>query len=119
MRIMNKYNRNRHFRHKAWKRIRAQEQPYKTSMPFGFGGRIIPEWSVEGQVKRHFDEIKRKSRAIENGAHKGLFHATSEFRRVINKSKKAQVRRAMSKINHGDYDAVLPTFRKDADWLYF
>ena len=118
MRIKNKYLRNCAFRSKHWKRIRSKNSPYKTTMPYSIG--IVWSWSFEDQVKSHFEEITQQSRALENGSHRGLFHAPSNFKHALNKSKKAQVRVALQKINNGDYDdVIIPHFKHDADWLYF
>ena len=121
MRINNKYLRNHAYRNKHWKRIRAKEHPFETLTPYylGNGGYWSGDWTFEKQVKRHFEWITEQAWAIENGTHRGMFHATSGFRRILNKQRKARERAALNKIRNGDYDAELPIFKKDADWLYF
>jgi len=123
MRIKNKYLRNRAFRTKYWNRIRAKSHPYETMMPYNWHfGPLYYEHlgqDTEDQIKRHFEWITEQARALENGSHYGMFHATARFRRTIDREKKAKVRVAMQKIRSGDYDIEIPQFKKDADWLYF
>ena len=119
MRIMNKYLRNRAFRIKAWKRIRAKSHPHETFMPYGFYGRIVPDWSAEDQVKRHFREITEKARAIDKGNHRSFWHAPKHYRKILNAERKAREKQAMDRIRQGDYDAEFPKWKRDADWLWF
>jgi hypothetical protein len=112
MRIKNKYIRNRSFHVKYWNHIRHQTNPYEHTHGSWY-------CTIEERVKSHFEWISQQSRAIESGCHKGIFHATSKFRRALDREKKAKVRVAMQKILNGDYDIEIPRFKKDADWLYF
>lgn len=115
MRINHKYIRNRRFRSKAWKRIRSTEQPYKTHCPYLNG---YTTWTFDEQVKNHFDWIAERARGMDTG-HRLFFHSPKHFRQTLWKRRKAQERLAMNKINHGDYEADIPTFRRDADWEWF
>ena len=121
MRIKNKYIRNRSFRNKHWNRIRSKEHPYETYMPSMLWSPFRGDYynSYESQVNRNLEEITKLSRALENGNHKGRFHATSEFRRIRNKKRQAKETVAMQKIRGGNYDVEFPPFKKDADWFYF
>jgi hypothetical protein len=117
MRTENKYNRNRAFRIKYWKRMRNITHPYETYCiydRYGYHGR-----SYEEQVQSHFEWIGIRARALENGVDAGFFHATSSFRRSRNKQYKAKERSAMQKIRNGNYDIEVPTFKRDADWDFF
>lgn len=118
MRIQNRYIRNRSFRSKYWNRIRRKEHPYRTYCPSleyreRFGN------DTDEQIKWHLKWIAQQARAMENGAHSGIFHSTSSFRRIINQERKAKERAALARLRKGDYDAEVPRFRKDADWYYF
>jgi hypothetical protein len=117
MRTENKYNRNRAFRTKCWKRMRNITHPYETLCPHSIYG--IGIWSYEEQVQSHFEWIGIRAKALENGVDGGFFHATSSFRRSRNKQYKAKERSAMQKIRNGNYDIEVPTFKKDADWDFF
>jgi len=123
MRTENKYIRNRRFRVKHWNRIRNQNHPYETLCPYRID--VAPRdywvrlWDTLEQIKSHFESIERQARAIENGTHKHWNHAPKHFRKTLWKQRKAQERRVLAKIRQGDYDAVMPTFKKDADWLWF
>lgn len=119
MRIKNRYQRNRIARQKYWNSIRSKEHPYETYMPYGYYGYITPGCSEEEQVKSNFEWIDKKARMMDSGNHPGFFHAPKDYRHAIDRRKKAQVRNAMHKINLGDYDAIVPNFKRDADWLYF
>jgi hypothetical protein len=112
MRIPNKYNRNRHFRIKHWKRIRRLENPYEYTHGAWF-------WTTEEQIIRNFESIAKRARALEAGDTRYSWEAPSAFRRSINKDNKAQVRHAMARINMGDYDYEVPHFKRDAAWLYW
>lgn len=123
MRIMNKYLRNRAFRHKAWNRIRVKSHPFETTMPYdGVHGPLYWAklgWDYEGQVKRHFKWITEQARAMDKGAHSGLLHAPKDYRRILNSERKAREKHAMDRIRQGDYDAEFPQWKRDADWLWF
>jgi len=122
MRIKNKYIRNRSFRTKYWNRIRSIEHPYETYMPctlWGYPTTDAQYDSYERQVNRHFEWIDTRARALESGSHKGMFHATSEFRRIISKQLQAKEAVAMQKIRGGNYDVEFPVYKKDVDWFYF
>lgn len=116
MRIENKYLRNRHFRNKHWKRVRATELPHRTFMPYNH-----ESWdsSAEAQVIYHFEFIEKRARVIENGSNCSWNHAPKHFRQMLNRSRKAKVNAVMSKVRNGDYEVEFPTFKRDADWLYF
>lgn len=116
MRIKHKYLRNRHFRNKHWKCIRAKEQPFKTLYPYSaYTGRLYP---AEEQIERHFKWITQQARALETGQ-PCFMNSPAFFRRLLNKGRKARERTAMAKIRQGDYDVEMPLFRKDADSLYW
>lgn len=117
MRIKHKYIRNRHFHVKHWKRIRAKEQPFKTFCPY-YGWDKHHWCDAEEQVNRHFEWITQQARALENGQ-PCFMNAPSQFRRLINRDRKARERAVMAKIRQGDYDAEMPKFKKDANWLYW
>lgn len=121
MRINNKYLRNRAYRAKHWNRIRAKEQPFKTYMPWStYNSEYIAYGnSTEEQIENHFEWITEQARRIENGSHRHGNHAPKYFRKILNGSRKAWERRIMAKIRQGDYEAEMPTFKRDADWLYF
>jgi hypothetical protein len=119
MRNKNRYQRNRIARHKYWNRIRSKSHPYETYMPYSFYGSISPGNSTEDQIKDHFEWIDEKARKMDIGNHPGFFHAPKDYRHAIDRRKKAQVRNALQKINLGDYDTIIPTHKRDADWLYF
>jgi hypothetical protein len=118
MRIKNKYLRNRIIHNKFWNRIRQRHQPYKTIMPWFWDG--SERYNADEQIKNHFDNIKREVRGLENG-HNWVFfkNASSGYRRMINKERKAQERHALAKIRNGNYDIEFPRFRKDAAWLFW
>ncbi len=117
MKIKHKYLRNRHFHIKNWKRIRNQEHPFQTCMPYGLG-QYLEDWDVDSQIKRNFESIDRNVRALESG-YRGWFNAPSNYRRMLNKCRKSAEREAMAKIRQGDYEVEVPIFKKDANWLYF
>lgn len=79
----------------------------------------IRGWTFEEQVRDHFEWIDKRARAMENGTHKRWHHAPKHFRQTLWQERKAQERSVMAKINQGDYDLELPTYKKDADWLWF
>lgn len=112
MRIENKYIRNRRFRCKAWKRVRYQENPYEHT----HGGWY---YTTEKKVEQNFEWIGKRARAIDSGTHKHWNHASSTFRRELNKQRKAKERHALNRINNGDVEYEIPHFKRDADWLYF
>ena len=117
MRTINKYLRNRDFRQKAWNRIRSKEHPFETITPYYIDN--IAGWTVEEQIKSHFDWITEQSRAIDNGAHCHMFHAPKFFRKMLWKKRKSLERNVMAKIRNGHYDLEMPTFKRDADWVWF
>lgn len=125
MRIKNKYIRNRSFRIKYWKRIRNTEHPYRTNFPYtslteenGYWhkGRFF-SYAAEAQIKRNFEWIDKLARYMESGTHK-FGNAPAWFRRQLNTNLRAEQRTALSKVRHGDYDAMFPVFKKDANWLW-
>lgn len=121
MRIQNKYLRNRHFREKNWKRIRNNKHPFETHCPYNYymgEYRCDPCYSYEEQVKRHFEWIDIEAWGLESGANV-FYNAPAGFRRMLNKGRKAAERKAMAKIQQGDYEVEVPHFKKDANWLYF
>lgn len=112
MRIKNNYLRNRHFRLKHWKRIRSLYNPYSYTAGCWC-------WTTEERINSNFEDIAKRARFLENGTHKHWRHAPKSFRKILNNSRKAQERQVMAKIRNGDYEAELPKFKPDADWLYF
>lgn len=112
MRIKNKYVRNRSFKNKAWNRIRRQENPYEHTHGAWW-------YTTEEQIAHNLEQITKRARAIDSGSHKHWNHASASFRRQINKERKAQERNVMAVVRNGNYDAEFPTFKRDADWLYF
>lgn len=122
MRIKNKYLRNRAFRVKHWKRIRSQEQPYKTFCPYRIDIALqtywVRYWDEEQQIKSHFEWIDKRARAIENGTHKHWNHASSNFRRRRNIQLRSKERAALEKVRGGNYDIEFPKFKRDADWFF-
>ncbi len=50
--------------------------------------------------------------------HVGWCHTKKSDRMVIEKRRRAQVKVAMRKINAGDYDTDVPTFRSSVKWEY-
>lgn len=121
MRIKNKYLRNRHFRRNCWNRVCAKEQPYKTHMPCNTYNPEYVAWilTTEQQVENHFSYIEKTVRAIDKGSHRAWAHAPASFRKFLNRGRKALERKALAKIQQGDYEVEVPTFKNDADWLYF
>lgn len=123
MRIKNKYLRNKAFRVKHWNRIRNQSHPFETLCPYIID--VAPNiywvrgWDEVEQIKSHFEWIDKQSRAIENGTHKRWHHAPKHFRKTIWEHRKAYERNVMAKVLQGDYDAVFPNWKKDADWNWF
>jgi len=117
--MKNKYNRNRAFRIKYWKRVKTEEHPYETSNPYSISGHL---WRTEEeQVKRNFEDIAKKARAMENGTHKQwlVWNASSEYRRLLNRKVKARERAAMQKLLKGNEEVEFPKHLKDATWHYF
>jgi hypothetical protein len=123
MRTENKYDRNRRFRNKAWKRIKVMSAPYETFCPYQIDGAphswLIRRWDTEEQIKHHFEWIDKQARAIDKGTHKHWNHASASFRRELNKQRRAAERHALARINMGDVDYEMPRFKRAADWLYF
>jgi hypothetical protein len=117
MRIQNKYLRNRAFRIKSWKRIRAKSHPHETYMPYMFLGKW--QWTAEEQVKSNFERITEQARAIDKGNHRSFWHAPKHYRKILNAERKAREKYAMDRIRQGDYDAEFPKWKRDADWLWF
>jgi hypothetical protein len=116
-RISNKFVRNKIYRSKHWKRVRAKEHPHETYCHWLFPNSTI--WNVEKQIKDNFENIDEQARRIENGSHRSFEHAPSYYRRKLNRKRKAKERNALNKIKNGNYDVEIPVFRKDANWLYF
>jgi hypothetical protein len=118
MRIKNRYQRNRAFHSKHWNRIRSAVHPYETSMPY-----CQPwySWTTEEQIESHFEEIALKVRALESGTHKQwiVWNASADFRRQINKQRKARDRHKMEKIRNGNYELEFDKYHEDASWYYF
>jgi hypothetical protein len=118
MKIKNKYIRNRHFRRKHWNTVRRKSHPYETYFPYMMG-REMTNYSYEKQVEQHFEWIEVEFRMLENGHRGGQFHSTSGYRRLLNAKRKFAERQSLKKINNGNYEAEVPVFKKDADWLFF
>jgi len=112
MRTENKYIRNRRFRCKCWKRARSLRNPYE-------GTHCSWYWGGEERLKWAFERIALDARHMDKGTHKHWNHASASFRRELNKQRKAKERHALSRINMGDIEYEVPTFKRDADWLYF
>jgi hypothetical protein len=87
-------------------------------MPY-FCGDYSEPWSYENQIRDKFDWINKQARYMDSGCHKGIFHATSGFRRKENKMYNAKNNAIMKKINNGNYDAEFIPFKRSADWNYF
>ena len=128
MKIKNKYLRNRAFRNKHWKRIRNIEHPFETFCPYnGYGSdgyyynSYFYSYDVQSQVERHFEDIERKVRALESGTHKQwvVWNASADFRRLINRQRKARDRNVMNKIRNGNYEVEFDKYHEDAAWYYF
>ena len=122
MRIKNKYLRNRHFQRKTWKRIRNIRHPYETSVPFFMEGEWrTGYWSYENQIKGNFEWIDKQSRAIDKGSKNGTFMggAPADFRRCLNRVRRARERKALAQLRQGNYELEFPIFKKDAAWLYW
>lgn len=79
----------------------------------------VRKWSTEEQIKRHFEWIAEKARAMESGHHRSFFHAPKHYRKTLWKQRKAQEKTVLARIRKGDYDAEMPKFKRDADWLWF
>lgn len=117
MRIQNKYLRNRHFRIKHWKRVRAEEHPFKTLCPYL--GWLI-EFIAEEQIRRNFEAITQLARRIENGSRiVSMRSAPKAYRQSLNSRRKAKERAALAKVNNGRDDIEFPKFKRDAAWLYW
>lgn len=87
-------------------------------MPYNFIGSNC--WrTFDEQVKSHFELIELQARAIDKGSKKNWNHAPADFRRELNKQRKAKERCVLARIRNGDYDCEIPHFKKDANWLYF
>lgn len=114
MKIKNKYLRNRAFRAKHWNRIRSESHPYQ----YTHGAWWYPS---KEQVSNNFEDITRKARVLENGTHKQwiVWNASADFRRLINKQRKARYRNIMNKIRNGNYDVEFNKYHNDATWFYF
>ncbi len=112
MRISNKYIRNRVYRSKHWNRIRHLTNPFE----YTHGNWYC---TTAEQIKNHFEWIDQQARAIENGTHRQWVHAPKHFRKTIWQERKSQERVVMARIRQGDYDAEMPKFKRDADWLWF
>lgn len=123
MRIKNKYIRNRLSRVKHWKSVRNRNHPFVTLCPYRIdvapSAYWVRNWDTEEQIKSHFEWIDEQARAIESGHHRSFFHAPKHYRQRLWKLRKAQEKVVMAKIRQGDYDAEMPTFKQDADWLWF
>lgn len=88
-------------------------------MPWYYDLPCYVRYTVEEQVKIHFEWIEEQARAIENGTRKHWNHAPKFFRKILNQSRKSLEKKAMSKVRQGEYETEFPTFKRDADWLYF
>lgn len=118
MKIKHKYLRNRHVRNKYWNRVRSRNHPFETIMPW-VPWSIYPTYSSEEQIKSHFENITKEARDLDSGHRRPFFrNASSEYRRMINKQRKAQERHALARIRNGDYEYEVPRFKNDAAWLY-
>lgn len=125
MRIKNKYNRNHAYRVKHWKRIRNTEHPYRTFCPYNYFGMDVGSWyngkfhsyDANSQIIRNFEEIDQRARILESGTHK-KFNPSSWVRRQCNNELRASQRAALSKVRHGDYDAMFPVYKRCANWLW-
>lgn len=118
MKIKHKYIRNRHYWRKNWQRIRVTQHPFETFDPWDSQ---YYAYSTEDQVKRNFEGITRDARRLENGSHSIAFakNASSEYRRMLNKKRKALERNIMSRIRNGEYELEMPKFKNDAAWNYW
>lgn len=118
MKIKNKYIRNRIYKTKHFKRMRSIKNPYRTRMPMIIYGSV--ERTYNEQVESNLQEIQEDARGLENGCKSGRYHASSEFKKMLNQQLKARERAALQKLKNGDdEDVVFPIFKKNADWLYF
>jgi hypothetical protein len=115
MRIKNRYIRNRSFRVKYWKRIRNTEHPYRTFCPYSsltentghwYNGRFF-SYEAEAQIERNFEWIDKRARYMDSGSHKTI-NVHTWTRRQANRELRAEQRAALSKVRHGDYDAIFP-----------
>lgn len=119
MRLKNKYLRNRAYRIKNWKRIRNTEHPFETFCPYSYFGMREDLYGYDKQVENHFKYITERARYLETGNHRGHYNAPSWFRNIFNRKIRAGERAAMDKVFKGDYDALFPVFKKDANWTWF
>jgi len=125
MRLKNKYNRNRAYRVKHWKRIRNTEHPYRTFCPFDSFGNNRGYWhkgkfhsyDADSQIRRNFEWIDQRARFLESGTHKKL-NASSWVRHQCNAKFRAEQRVAIGKAIQGDYDAMFPIHKRCANWLW-
>lgn len=93
MRIKNKYIRNKHFRNKHWNKSYNQY----TS-----------------------DKVTKHSRWMESGHHSGEYPtAPSDYRRLLNQTRRSNEHQALKKINNGELDTEIPIFHNDASWNWF
>jgi len=118
MRIENKYLRNRNARSKYWHSVRRRSQPYETYMPW-FSYYPEGNYTAEEQIKNHFEWIDEQARAMESGHHRSFFHAPKHYRQTLWKQRKAKERAIMARVRGGDHELEFPTFKRDADWLWF
>jgi len=118
MRIKHKYLRNKHVRSKYWNRVRSREHPFETYMPSWYWGKL--QWDSDLQVKDHFKSIVKEARGLDKG-HRWVCYrnASSSYRRMINKHRKAITRNAIARIRNGEFDHEMPIFKNDAAWMYW
>ena len=119
MRIKNKYLRNKHFKEKHYKTIRNREHPFETYCPSPNHPVKSFNRDLEKQIKENFKWINLKARALESGA-RNLFNAPKRFRKqVADSGKRQEEKNFLQKLIMGDFDALPPFYKKDANWLYF
>ena len=118
MRIKHKYLRNKHICNKYWNRVRSREHPFETFMPSWYGGKC--HWDADYQIKNQFENIVKEVRGMDKGHRRPYFrNSSSSFRRILNKHRKAKTRNAIARIRNGDFDHEMPTFKRDAAWMYW
>jgi hypothetical protein len=115
MRIKNRYNRDKHFRNKHWKRVRNQEHPFQTHL-------FLSSYYArthEEQVLRNFKYIHDRAMAMESGR-RGYPTVAADFRRMLNRQLRTQQKQSLHKVNAGDYeDVIFPLSKKTAAWLFW
>ena len=126
MRLKNKYNRNRAYRVKHWKRIRNTEHPYRTFCQYNRFGLDVGYWhngkfhsyDADAQIRRNFEWIDQQARYLESGTHKKL-NASSWVRRQCNSDFRAQERAALNRVRQGDEDALFPVNKRRSCSLFW